>query len=113
MSSTIQLIRRDDISYAMIFKDADGARVDITGATIWFTVKKKPQDSDADALIQETWSNHTDPTQGETTLSLTAAQTNVTPGIYKYDFQVVSSGAVTSTISGCCEILQDITQRVS
>lgn len=112
-TSKITIIRGDDITRNMTFTNSDGTPFNLTGYTILFTVKKKVRDSDADALIAIEWSNHTSPTQGETQLVLTHNQTDLNAGLYTYDFQLRLNSVVTSTRSGCFEVLQDITQRIS
>lgn len=112
-NSKITIIRGDDVTRQMTFTNADGTPFDLTNYTILFTVKKRVRDTDADALIAIEWNTHTNPTQGETTFSLTHNQTDITAGLYTYDFQLRLNSVVTSTRSGCFEVLQDITQRIS
>lgn len=113
-SDKITIIRGDDINYPISFKDADGVAIDITDYTIFFTVKQNTEDSDDDALISVDITSHTDPTNGISALELTSAETDINPGLYTYDFQLKDADdKLSSSRSGCFEVLQDITQRVS
>jgi len=47
--SNIVVYRGDDFSTQLIFTDDNEAVIDITGWTIFFTVKKKVTDSDSNA----------------------------------------------------------------
>jgi hypothetical protein len=66
----------------------DGAYADITGWTVFFTVKSNMAHPDASALISKTITTHTDAVNGETEISLSAADTNITPGSYYYDIVI-------------------------
>lgn len=68
--------RGDTVSYAMTFT-TNSVAMDITGATIWFTLKKSRNDTDAQAVLQKELTSHSDPTHGITTMSLTSTDTNI------------------------------------
>ena len=51
----------------------NGVPIDITGWIVFFTVKERMIDGDDKAIIKKTITSHTDPTQGKTIISLTAA----------------------------------------
>lgn len=63
---------------------------DLTGATIYFTVKPDfdEDENDTSAVIQTEITDHIDPENGVTSIRLTPAQTNVTPDKYKYDIKI-------------------------
>lgn len=115
MSPKLQLIKRDSSTIKVTAKDECGAVIDITGYTIYFTVKSLTNISSPDttATIQKIVTSHTDPEQGITHIALSSSDTNVDAGDYYYDIQIKTpTGAVSSCVSGKIEILQDITASV-
>lgn len=88
--------------------------VNLTGATVYFTVKEEADDvaSDTTALIKKDVTSHTDPTHGITTVVLTPTDTNVTPGKYGYDIKLKKASGEQTTIKvGKCNILSAFTNR--
>ena len=88
--------------------------VDLTGATIYFTVKEETDEvaSDTSALIKKDVTDHTDPTHGITTIALTPSDTNVIPGKYGYDIKLKKANGDQTTIKvGACNILDVYTNR--
>jgi len=79
----IQLARKTTKTFELQF-DSDGAPVDITGWTIYFTVKEKMNDTDANAKISRTVTTHTEPTNGKTLIELTVSDTDIPAGNYYY-----------------------------
>lgn len=113
-TTSMEIIRRDDTTINCVFKDADGNAINITGYTIFFTVKENLDDSDSDAKISKTVSSHTDPTNGATQITLSATDTNIDEGTYYYDFQMkTSGGTIQSTKRGILSVVQDVTVRTS
>ena len=115
MSPKQTIIKRDSISFKLTVKDECGAVIDITGYTIYFTVKSLANISSGDntATIQKIVTSHTDPTHGITHIALTSSDTNVTAGEYYYDIQMkTDTGAISSCVQGKFEILQDITASI-
>lgn len=113
-NTAIEIIRGDDITINCAFKDADGVAINITGYTVFLTVKNRLGDADADALISETVSSHTDPTNGITVITLDNSQTDVDEGSYFYDFQLkTGAGKIQSTKRGAFNVLTDVTTRTS
>jgi hypothetical protein len=99
-----------------ITNDVTGAAYDLTGKTVFFTVKKtvSPSDTtDATYVIKKDITVHSAPTLGQTTLSLTAAETNVTAGNYIWDCKVFVAGTNLNTDSGNCVIEGTVTKRVA
>ncbi|WP_438979913.1 BppU family phage baseplate upper protein [Polynucleobacter sp.] len=114
MSSTITVIRRDDNTFTTTFSYSDGTPYNLTDCTVFFTVKLRDIDTDAQALITKTITSHSDPTNGVTQLDLSHTDTNFKPGTYKYDFQLKSSGGdIMSSSRGTFVLVQDITIRIS
>jgi len=110
----ISAYRGDDKTWNLNFTDADGNAIDLTGSTIFFTVKSNKTDQDSDAVISKDQSSHVDAVNGQTQIVLTNSDTNIKIGNYYYDFQLVdSTGLVTTVLSGIFKIKQDITVRTS
>jgi hypothetical protein len=94
--------------------------VNITGWTLWFTIKKTlptslPTMTDVGtALIQSTQSTHINAAQGVSSISLPRATTNIPQGQFFYDIRSVdSNGLVKSAKYGQCIIYPASTQSVS
>lgn len=105
--------RGDTQIYKLRLTDPEHSPIDLTGCTIWFTMKLNPDDPDSAALIQKVVTTHTNPTNGETKVSLTAEDTaKLIPGkCHYYDFQYKStSDQVVTLEAGRVTILRDITQ---
>ena len=85
--------------------------IDITGCTIWFTIKENEDDDDEDALLQKKIDPpHSDPTNGTALLNCSITDMTITPGTYYFDFQYLSSGGVLTTLTkGKIKIKQGIT----
>lgn len=91
--------------------------IDITGATLYFTVKKNLSDSDSAAAIAKVQTTHTDPTEGQTTITITNSDSDIDLGGYYYDCQItLASGAVHTVLPsnastmGRFNITQEVTQ---
>lgn len=105
----IEATKRDDEDYELTFKDVDGNVIDLTGATIYFTVKKNVDDVDADAVIKKEISSFENPESGVAVLALSKDETNIPVRGYYYDIQLVNaSGKVSSTQIGRFVVKQDI-----
>lgn len=112
--SRLSVYRGDDKTFNFTFKYSNGAAVDITGWTIFFTVKEKEADSDDDAKIATEVTSHTDASGGLSTLSITDSDTNLTPKKYYYDFQVKKAdGLIRTLVKGDFTVLTDITRRIT
>lgn len=110
---TLEIKRGDSVSYTLFFRDEDGVIIDITGYEIRFTVKEKITDTDATALtngISKTITTHTNPSNGETAISLTPTDTNLI-GSFVFDIQVKDvSGNITTILEGIINFSKDVTQ---
>lgn len=113
-TSDMQIIRRDDVAYDITFVDVDGDPINLTGATVFFTVKRKLTDVDADAVIEKEITVFTTPLLGVATLNLTNSETNIAPGDYFFDIQLKTvDGKIASSVAGKFFVLQDVTIRTS
>lgn len=91
---------------------------DITGSTIFFTVKINKTDTDAAAVISKKWTPTTgggyDTTKGQTFVDLSALDTNLTPGSYFYDVrEIKSTGTIMNADRGAFIVELPITTRTS
>ena len=95
----------------------DEAVVDITNWVVLFTVKAKMDDTDAEASISHDIGinkdyEHTNPTAGESAISLGAVDTNLTPGNYYYDITIKKdAGDVVPIVGGILTVIQRVTLR--
>lgn len=110
-------IRRGDTTTITVVYTLDGVAVDLTGSTVFFTVKPTMQNNETDdttAVITETVTSHSDPTAGTTLIELSNTQTLVDIGTYYYDIQVKdASGNITTIDIGPCKVLPQVTARTS
>lgn len=110
----MKVIRRDDVDFELTFTDVDGDVVNLTGATVFFTVKKRITDIDDDAVIAKEITVFDFPLTGVAILTLDETDTDISPGQYYYDIQLKTSNAkITSSNYGKFYVAQDITIRTS
>jgi len=107
--------RGDTQVYRLILKKEDGTPVDLTGSSVWFTIKRNVKDLDTEAIVQKKVDNHVDPSNGITEIKLEPSDTNTaTPGQYVYDFQLVKpNGDVKTLLAGKVKILADVTRSTT
>jgi len=87
---------------------------DITGWTVFLTLKKNIDDLDAAAVITKDITSHDDAAAGDTTVAMTAAETSNLLGTYYYDIQYKDASAnVVTLIDGTIQFDKDITRRTS
>lgn len=108
-------IRGDDKEIPIAITDGDGEPVDITGWTVFLTVKKTLADADEDALIAKTVTDHTDPTAGLTAIAIDEEDTeDADAGRYYYDIQLKDSdGKIHSAPRADFVLNADVTLRTS
>lgn len=110
----MQVIRRDDVSFDLTFTDVDGDPINLTGATVFFTVKKRATDPDDEAEISKSITSFDDPTSGVALLELTTSDTDMSAGRYLFDIQLKTvDGKIVSSTAGNFLVTQDITVRTS
>lgn len=107
-----QIIRGDDVSLDITFTDQNGDPVDLTDTTVFFTVKRKLSETDEEAIITKEITSHTNPTNGETNVSLSKEDTDQKLGDYFWDLQLIDEdGKITSSKFGQLQIVPDVTLR--
>ena len=110
----IDVVRRDDHTVSLEVTYSDGTAYDLTGSTVYFTVKANLTDTDANAKIQKTVTSHSDPANGITSITLSKTDTNIDAGDYYWDLQIKESGGdIHSVRYGIFRIIQDITITTS
>lgn len=104
-------VKRDNDRGLKITISKDGAAKNITGWTIFFSVKKRKNDTDDQAIIFKEVTSHTNPTAGETYITIDAADTKTEKvGIYPFDIKAVDDqGKKQSSETGTFEIVQEVT----
>lgn len=108
-SNRVTTFLRDDRTLEVSANyEHDGSVVDLTGAKIWFTVKDRTSDEDSEAHIMKRNTAAggsdseilvTNPTGGALEVYLVPADsTDMNPGTYQYDVQVILANGKTYTI---------------
>ena len=116
MAKIKDYIRGDTRVINLACLKSDGTALDLTGATVRFTLSatQAPTD-DLSAILQKSVFTHTSPAAGLTQITINPADTqNLTPGSYFYDVQVKdASGNITSIKQDTFIINPDITRTNS
>ena len=108
------VFRGDDWEKLLKFVDKNDQPINITGWTIFFTLKKRKTDEDASAVIKKTITSFNNPADGEVLLSISASELNELLGEYYYDIQIKKAdGRILTIISGIITFETDITRRTS
>lgn len=108
-ANKITFYRENTVTINLTFTD-----IDLTGATVYFTVKTAADTNSTDttAVIKKDVTSHTDPTAGETQISLLPADTDVTPAKYFYDIKLKTASGQQQTVAvGNCEVKTAYTNR--
>jgi hypothetical protein len=113
----IKRIRSDDynLDIQLLKEDGtiDGEPINLTGCTVFFTVKRNLQEPDSRALIRVDVSSHTDPVNGVTSIPLTASQCDLV-GDFNYDVKVkYSTGTIESVMKDTIIFIDHVTIRTS
>jgi hypothetical protein len=100
MQTKLSLVRGDTYVRTLYFTKADGTVQDISGWTIWFTLKKNWQLPNSEASLLKTITSHIDAANGKSVLTLLPADTqNLDPGDYDFDIQVLANTGTSGTAS--------------
>lgn len=111
--TTLKMTKGDDYSAKITLTDQDtGLPIDITGYEVTFTIKSVYTDTDANAIYQQVVTNHTDPTAGETTISIpNSSSLGFEVRDYVYDVQTKTLGGIVTTIlKGTFRVGWDVTR---
>jgi len=89
----------------------NGSAVDITGWTVFLTVKEKMSDDDNAAIIKKDITSHLDATGGKSLIELTTTDTNRVGSFY-YDIKIkTDDGQVFLVVRGRMNFEATATQR--
>ncbi len=108
----IQYVKGDSWETMVYFKDADSNPINISGDSLYFTIKCNPiTDIDASGIYQQVVTSHVNALSGISKISFPAATgANIPVGAYSYDVVWgTSAGAVTTLLKGKFYCEQDIT----
>lgn len=112
----LSIIKGNSKNYKLLFKTTSGDPLDITGYTVFFTVKKNINQTDDQAVISKTNTIHSDPTNGISIITITTSETNdLQPGVYLYDIGYVNATKNVKKTSDPekFEIIGNVTRRSS
>jgi hypothetical protein len=91
---------------------SDGTAYDLTGSTLFLTVKNALTDADSAAVIRKEVTAHDAPEAGESHFEILTTD-NATAGTRFYDVQLVTSvGDVFTLFGGFWKVVGDVTARV-
>jgi hypothetical protein len=94
-------------------KDADGTAYNLTGATLFLTVKSALTDADSAAVIRKEVTSHSNATGGLSHFDLLTTD-NATAGTRYYDVQIKGAdNKVYTLFGGLWKVLSDVTTRTA
>jgi len=93
-NTLLKMIRGNYLKFNFTIEDDSTPAVplDLTGGTLWWTVKNHYNDADDDALILKSNTTHDDPTAGETSMESLPEDTIglIVDKLYYFDFTFVT-----------------------
>lgn len=105
--------RGDSGRIDVVVKDTDGDPFNLTGCTLFLTVKTALSVADNVATISKTVTTHDDAAAGESHFDI-ATGDNATAGTYYYDVQLKdATGKIYTLFGGLWKVLADVTIRTS
>lgn len=105
MTTKLEMYRGDDREFTLTLTE-DGAAMDLTGASLRFTVKRVASDADLDAVITKTTAAgiviDADPTTGIAVVTVDAADTTdlARTTTLVWDVQVTRGGKTRTVLAG-------------
>lgn len=119
-TENISIIRGDTNRFEIsVTSDLDGSVVDLTGASVWFTLKKSRDDTDENKIFQKTVGAGVliaDPAGGVVRVTIEASDSvSLSPlRLYAYDLQVkTATNDIFTPISGTVSVVADVTRAIS
>ncbi len=91
MATDLSIYEGEDKTWTVTITNSAGTTIDITGYTFLFVVKSRIDDPDSDAIISKEITVHSDPTNGQTQITINSADTEDIHGKYFYDYQWLDS----------------------
>jgi len=112
-SADLTWTRGDSGRLDVTVKQADGTAYDLTGATLFLTVKNALTDADSAAVIRKEVTSHDNAAGGLSHFDLLTTD-NATAGTRFYDVQLKTSDAKIFTLfGGLWKVLADVTTRTA
>lgn len=109
----IKRVKGDTYNLDVQFENESGVAIDLTGSTVFFTVKRNLEDPDSLAIISKTVTSHTSPTTGDTSISFTYTDVDYV-GEFFYDFKIKDvSGKLISVFTDKFILVEHVTIRTS
>lgn len=107
----LELFRKTTKAYKLQF-NRDGLPINITGWTIYFTMKANMADTDENAIIKKDVVNHVQPLNGTTLIGLNSSDTDVDARAYYYDIKYKDiDGNLDIIVRGKIRVSEPVTQR--
>jgi hypothetical protein len=92
----------------------DAVAVDISGWTLYFTMKKSINEADEVAGIKKDITQHSDPTHGKTQIAISSIETRNLEGIYLYDIRIRDmQDNVITILMGRVTIIESLRREIS
>jgi hypothetical protein len=107
--TNLEIVARDTKNYTVRLTQ-NGVAVDISGWSIYFTVKTNFNDLDASAVLSKNIliPSNAESQAGIAYLPLTSAETNLAIGTYYYDIKLIDTGYRVTFSSGKLNIMPSI-----
>jgi hypothetical protein len=106
-------VRGDTGRIEISIKDASGTPLNLTGATLFLTVKNALTDADSAAVIRKEVTSHTNALAGESRFTL-ATTDNATAATRYYDVQLkTATNDIWTVAGGLWKVLADVTARTA
>ena len=113
MTADLCWVRGDSGRLDVVVKQADGTAYNLTGATLFLTVKTALTDADSAAVIRKEVTAHDNAAGGLSHFAITTSD-NATAAMRFYDVQLKdSSAAVYTLFGGLWKVLADVTTRTA
>jgi hypothetical protein len=109
----IKRVKGDTYSLDITITNTSDEPIDLTGCTLFFTVKRNLQDTDAQAIINKTITSFTSSTTGDASITFNALDVDYV-GEFYYDVKIKSStGIISSVINDKFILLDHVTIRTT
>lgn len=114
MTEDIFFYKNNTVTIDVTITDGNGDPIDLTGGKLYFTMKNSFNEDDSEAAIQKSVTSHTDPTNGQSRITLSKDDTDVPPKKYLYDITfIASTGEKYTDSDGNCEVRDIVTRATS
>ena len=106
-------ITRGDSQWYTLNVTAGGEPQDLTGSTVFFTVKRSLADTDDEAVIHKSITTFDNAINGIATIKLTNSDTDLPLMRYFYDIQITLPGDFVKTVmKGSFDVVYQVTEAV-